>query len=168
MKNASKKKHVWRWTILGLVLFFAGGCSARTAEEPKAKSNDKELAVIAGDWEMVALEREGKKEPRPKGMKEGLSYQGASWKSWRLTSEEKKIAEEGTFALDLNKRPTTIDISTSASGSREGKTVAGIFELTGDDLRLAVPSMPGKIRPRDFSTKPGTGTTVVTYKRLKS
>jgi uncharacterized protein (TIGR03067 family) len=41
-------------------------------------------------------------------------------------------------------------------GSNKGKPQHGIFERTGNELKICI-SPPGKPRPADFSSKPGDG-----------
>lgn len=58
---------------------------------------------------------------------------------------------EGTFKLDLKKKPLQMD-ATESKGSRKGKVYLGIYSLKGDTLRWCV-STPGKKRPTKFVTE---------------
>jgi len=64
------------------------------------------------------------------------------------------VNERGTFKVDASKKPMTIDLSI-AEGSDAGKTQMGIFEVTGDTMRLSLDTPGAGQRPTDFSLKDG-------------
>ena len=76
-----------------------------------------------------------------------------------------KVINEATVKLDPTKKPKTIDI-TYTGGERKGQAVLGIYELEGDAFRVCV-ARPGDERPAEFSTKDGSGRTLVAYQREK-
>jgi uncharacterized protein (TIGR03067 family) len=55
---------------------------------------------------------------------------------------------EGTYKVDPNRRPMTIDLIA------EGKTIEGIFRFQGDNLILCS-AEPGTKRPRVFAAPDG-------------
>ena len=67
------------------------------------------------------------------------------------TKDRKRDLGEGTFQLDLTKKPARMD-ATGTKGSPKGKTYLGIFALEGDTLKWCV-SLPGSERPTEFATK---------------
>ena len=72
---------------------------------------------------------------------------------------------KGTQKLDSTKEPKTIDIM-DASGPNKGKTCLGIYELKGDEFRVAF-AAPGKVRPKNFTTTPDSGQWMHVWKRVK-
>jgi uncharacterized protein (TIGR03067 family) len=68
------------------------------------------------------------------------------------------------LTIDAAKKPKAIDYLPDA-GQEDGKTVMGIYEVKGDELRLCV-AEPGKDRPTELSSKKGSGWKLWTLKRL--
>jgi uncharacterized protein (TIGR03067 family) len=71
----------------------------------------------------------------------------------------------GTQKLGATQELRTIDI-TDESGSHQGKTCLGIYELNGDEFRVVFAS-PGGARPSKFETKPESGQWMHVWKRIK-
>lgn len=124
------------------------------ADEPK-----KELE---GTWKLVSLEVNGKK-----------ATQGDIKKEQRMVIEGDKFSStvddkhsfKGTFKLDASKKPKTVDVAVT-EGEFKGKTLLGIYEVSGDTLRACY-APPGKDRPTEFSSKEGSGNYLYAYKREK-
>ena len=49
----------------------------------------------------------------------------------------------------------------------DGKVGKGIYELKGDTLKVAHGSKPDSPRPKDFTSKEGSGVLVAEFKRAK-
>jgi hypothetical protein len=72
----------------------------------------------------------------------------------------------GTYRLDATADPMTIDLTVRPPGREGTFTVRGIYEVTGDKVRLAF-TMPGaKGRPTGYDGK--AGTVVITARRQKA
>jgi uncharacterized protein (TIGR03067 family) len=54
----------------------------------------------------------------------------------------------------------------SESGTLKGKVLRGIYELTGDKMRVCFGPADGE-RPGEFDTKKGKGRAMVHYERVK-
>ena len=74
--------------------------------------------------------------------------------------------DKAKITLDPAKEPKTIDYEMT-EGVTKGKTQLGIYELDGDTFKSCFGS-PGAERPTDFTTKPGDGRTLSTWKRTES
>jgi len=61
----------------------------------------------------------------------------------------------GSHKIDSSKQPPTID-ATDTAGPFAGKTTLGIYEIKGDQFKVCF-AEPGKERPKEFTTKSGTG-----------
>jgi len=70
-----------------------------------------------------------------------------------------------SFTLDDSRKPHAIDYI-NLEGATKGKSQAGIFELSGDVLKICM-SAPGKPRPANFSSKPGDNRSYTTWRLLK-
>ena len=51
-------------------------------------------------------------------------------------------------------------------GPGKGKTMLGIYELTGDTYKVCF-ALPGGERPKEFASKPGSKTMLIVMKREK-
>jgi uncharacterized protein (TIGR03067 family) len=120
----------------------------------------KEYARFEGTWKITSLEAEGKKMPENVFKTSRLILKGK-----RFVHKEGEISLEGTFKVDLSKKPKRIDV-TFTSGPEAGKTLLGIYELEGDTYRVCM-GMPGKDRPKTFASKANSGHVLEVFKREK-
>lgn len=115
--------------------------------------------AVKGFWATTSLSYNGK--PVPIDPIVGplvTAFDGASY----LQKVGADIVEEGTYTINSAVSPATIDLI-ATSGPNAGKTQLGIYECTGDTLKLCL-NLPGvSRRPKVFE---GTGgqTLVVTRK----
>ncbi len=115
---------------------------------------------LQGTWELSVGEADGQAIPQEQ-LKDG-----------KLVIESDRytvtLADIGTITgvqkLDPSQEPKTIDI-TDDSGANKGKTSLGIYELKGEDFRVAF-AQPGTPRPTQFATTPNSGQWVHVWKRL--
>ena len=71
----------------------------------------------------------------------------------------------GRYTIDTESRPRTIDMMVD-NGRFAGKTLKGIYRLSGDKLTISFDS-PDAPRPTLFESKPGTEYTVAIHKRVE-
>ena len=119
-----------------------------------------ELKKLEGTWTMASGEKDGKAlaEQTIKGAK--LVFKGGQ--------HDVKVGDDifkGTHKVDPSQKPKTID-ATDTDGPFKGKTVYGIYEVDGDTFKVCF-AAPGKDRPKEFSTKSGTGHILHVWKREK-
>jgi uncharacterized protein (TIGR03067 family) len=111
----------------------------------RAQPGKDDAKNIQGTWAVTAFEKDGKKETPPQAFK--------------LKIGPDKIEPVGDddpadYKLGVEKDLGTIDI-TPLKGPEKGKTVKGLYELKGDELKLCFPDEPGKERPKEFTSKGG-------------
>jgi uncharacterized protein (TIGR03067 family) len=126
--------------ILPLLLVFVG--VARAADSP-----------IDGKWEVVSMTKNGKADDTWAG----AAREHAGDKYTMSKAGGKSVS--GTMKVDADKK--TIDLMPN-EGQYKGKTLAGVYELTGDTLKIAF-AEPGKDRPAKAAD--GDGITVAVYKK---
>ncbi len=115
-----------------------------------------------GSWKTEALEVGGQKAPREAFKDDLMTFEEKEYTQERGD----KVVERGKYKLDPSKNPKEIDFDIT-EGPDQGKHQVGIYELSGDTLKVSV-ALPGaEKRPADFTTKPGTLTAVVVLKRVK-
>jgi uncharacterized protein (TIGR03067 family) len=107
-----------------------------------------------GSWTVSTGEKAGRKAPP-----EGLDAVRMTFTGGKFTWKTGEKVTEGTFSLDATKTPREISMSA------EGKKLAGIYRLEGDELKICVGL--GDDRPTDFATKAGAKALLLVLKREK-
>jgi uncharacterized protein (TIGR03067 family) len=136
---------------------------AAAVARPQDEASKSDLKKMEGTWKVTLHEMEGKKTTDEENAKADVKLVIKASK-YALSIGGKEIAA-GTIKLDASKKPSTIDALTT-SGPQEGKTMQGIYEVKGDEMRVCF-AQPGKERPTAFSTKEGSGHLLLGYKRIK-
>lgn len=144
-----------RRLFAGLALVLA--CAANGASDEPLE----DMRRMTGTWDSFLLEAGGKalSEQERDGFKMKLVIRG---NSYAFFMEEKQFIS-GRVVLDPSRKPHTIDAIPS-DGPHRGKTQPGIYKFEGDDL-VFVFAEPGKRRPTEFKTRPGTLEMLILYKR---
>jgi len=120
-----------------------------------------DLETLQGTWKLSAWQADGKQlsEEHVEGGK--LVLDGDHF----TVTLPGKATSTGTQKLDPTKQPKTIDI-TEEGGPNKGKTCLGVYEIDGDEFRVAfAPS--GKPRPTAFATAPESGQWLHVWTRVK-
>ena len=92
---------------------------------------------------------------------------------WRITRGDVTSVVAGPrtilrarFTLDDSTKPHAVDY-VNLEGSNKRKSQAGIFELSGDVLRVCM-APPRQPRPSDFSSQAGDGRSYTTWRRTRT
>ncbi|HEX5270730.1 MAG TPA: TIGR03067 domain-containing protein [Gemmataceae bacterium] len=141
-----------RFSLLVVAVLCAG---LAFAEESK-----KDLDKLQGVWARSSIVRNGKQVPADDFKNAKLTLKGDKY-----TLDEGKETRTGTFKLDGSKNPKTLDIISDA-GPNKGKTLKGIYKIEDDTFTYCVAG-PDKDRPTEFSSKEGSGHTLLVNKRAK-
>ena len=136
------------------VSLLMGAAAAKSDTAPNGNA-------LNGVWQLSSGEADGKalSETQLKGGKlviEGDRYTVTLADTGTVT---------GTQKLGATQELKTIDI-TDESGSHQGQTCLGIYELNGDEFRVVFAS-PGGTRPSKFETRPESGQWMHVWKRIK-
>ncbi len=133
------------------------------ADDAKDEAIKKDRAALKGEWKTVSYELDGKK-PVPDEQLENVKV--TIDESGKTTIEVNgQTIIEATTTIDPTKKPKTIDVMFT-EGDLKGQTALGIYEINGDSYKYCR-AAPGKDRPTEFSSKEGSGHTLVVYKRAK-
>jgi len=127
---------------------------AQAVEDGKPKG-DKD--VLQGTWVMVSGTQDGK--PVPEDVIKRVKLVVTGDKMAQTMGERK---HEHTYKLNPDKSPKEIDVDFG-----DGKVGKGIYELKGDTFKVAHGGKPDRPRPKDFSSKEGSGVLVAEFKRAK-
>ena len=142
-------------TVLMIIIFFVFGPSAH--QDP---STSADIERLQGTWNFLSLEVEGAKLPDAM-----LSGSKIIIKGDNFQSISAGVTYEGKIKIDPSKTPRALDLIFT-DGPEKGRTSLGIYDLTGDDLRICL-SLAGNTRPTEFASKPGSGLAFETLKREK-
>ena len=142
------------WFIVGFGAITAGG-------EANDEAIKKDRTQMTGTWRPIAYQKDGKKAPDEQLAKTRTIF-SADGKI--MVQREGKTIVQGTIMIDPAKKPKQSN-GTFTDGELKGTTL-GIYEVDGDNMKICY-AMPGKDRPTEFSSKPGSGHVLVFYKRAK-
>lgn len=140
-------------TVVGTAI-----CFLLAADDP-ADQVKNDMARLEGEWSMVSGEISGKAMPDAflKGSRR-VAKDGVTTVTIGGTPFMK-----AKFTIDPSKKPKTIDYL-MLEGLTKGKKQLGIYELDGDTVKFCFAS-PGKDRPKDFTSKEGSGHTLSVWKK---
>jgi uncharacterized protein (TIGR03067 family) len=133
------------------------------ADDPKEDAAKKELAKLEGKWSVSTYEREGK--TLGAGIARNIKYSFKGDVQTLTGGIGFTGGKEAQIKLDPAKKPAEIDL-TPLDGKNKGQTFQGIYKLEGDKLTICV-TRPGGGRPKEFATKAGSGTVLVSHERDK-
>ncbi len=120
--------------ILAIVFLSAG------SDDPALK---KEIQLLNSSWTVIGMEVKGKK-LAPKERIEQVIFRSGKPAD---KGNDKKGESLLTYELDLSQKPKVIRAQFVSEGK---KTLAGIYELNGDTLKLCL--IPGDKAPKEFKT----------------
>jgi uncharacterized protein (TIGR03067 family) len=128
--------------LLPALLGFLGPAAGQEKDNP-----------LQGSWAVVQTERGGRKPPADKLKSLKVVIKGNT-----LRMSDDQGGESGTFKLNRAKKPHEIDLvfKEGPKGDVE-RTALGIYELDGDNLKLAW-RKDGGPRPTEFATVKGERT----------
>lgn len=141
---------------LGLAAF--GGASAWGDDMGEVK---KELEKFQGTWAFERVEAEGKEIPVAQFEGMTVIFEGDRY----TVQKGDEVIQAATQRLDPTRSPKTLD-ATVAEGPNKGTAILGIYEISGDTLKVCF-DPEGKKRPTQFKTSAGSQTTLVVHKRVK-
>jgi uncharacterized protein (TIGR03067 family) len=121
------------------------------------------LAQEEMKFKILSMTVDGKKVPKKEFKDLVLTVKGNKG----VMKKGDKVISEGTSKMDQSKKPWTIDV-TFNKGKDKGKTIKGIMNMKEKDGKMTICwGAPGKDRPKDFSSKKGSGNILEVYEPIK-
>jgi uncharacterized protein (TIGR03067 family) len=113
------------------------------------KPQDKSAAAaIQGTWVVSTINGQAGMAGSPEMT---LTFTGDKYEQ----SVGGQVNERGGIKVDTSKKPMTIDLAI-AEGPDAGKAQLGIFEVSGDTMKLHLDAPGAGQRPTDFTVKEGS------------
>jgi uncharacterized protein (TIGR03067 family) len=137
------------------------GVAAARAGGPATTDKD----ALQGRWRLTSAEINKQVIPRKKlkdgdvGMVGTLTIKGDCY-SFRMG----KTRLEFTFKVNASTKPRAIDLTVS-EGPQKGQTYHGIYKVEGNTYTICRSVEPGKQRPDEFVTRPGSGLMLTRWTR---
>jgi uncharacterized protein (TIGR03067 family) len=157
---------MWLHLTLGaMVLVLAGTAIASAADgggAPASSSSIREMQRLKGIWIEVALEQGGKSAPAQEVSGRVLVIDRGMYALVR----NKMLIARGYLMVDPDASPKTLD-TIMTDGDRFQPPARWLYQLDGDRLRLHGNGMPGKARPSNFTSPPGSPFFTIEYRRQK-
>ena len=144
-----------------IVLGFAWPVAAQVKEKSARSPADRlELERFQGSWTIESQELDGK----PAQAEEIRARTLFCGSEVFLIRKGTALLQLGTLQIDASKEPKAVT-ATISKGLYQGETMLGIYEITGDTLKICF-DIEGQSRPSAFKTGPKEGRFTAVYKRL--
>ncbi len=134
----------------------------REKQDVKDAMTELDRHELTGDWQALAYALDGKKAKAEDLQDIKLSFDVEGKAEARRAGQ---VFVASTTKIDPMQNPPTIDI-TYTEGDIKGKIALGIYKIEGDVLTICR-AAPDKTRPSQFASNPGSGHTLMAYKRDK-
>jgi uncharacterized protein (TIGR03067 family) len=115
---------------------------------------------LMGEWVCISAAVDGKPLPAETVKLLRLTLTDRSY----ITTKGSETLFESTYRIDRNKRPARI-FMLGNEGELTGKEAQGIFEMSGDTLRICY-SMPGDPAPTSFESTAGSKVYLINWRRV--
>jgi uncharacterized protein (TIGR03067 family) len=119
---------------------FASLLAAGFALADDERANPKGLQSFQGKWQIVELQRGGKKVEEEKAHATTVSFKGDKY---TMRDKSGKVVEEGKITVHPEKTPLLIEV-VSTAGMDKGKKWHGVYEIEGPVLRAVVSPVEDK------------------------
>lgn len=133
------------------------------ADGPQDDAVKKDLEKLQGTWVLVSAERDGKKLSEEEVKKTKITIKNDTF----VFPDASGIgtSQKGIIKLFPSKTPKWMDSKATNDKAKE-VTSLGIYEFTSDGYKVCF-APPGKDRPKEFTSTPGSGHIHQVWKRQK-
>jgi uncharacterized protein (TIGR03067 family) len=152
--------------FLVAALLVASSVRLLSAGDPTGGVDEKELKKFQGKWTVVSASHEDKEVDADAVKHITVVFEGTKITVKFKDKEGKDVVVSSTITkLDASKTPAQIDALVK-DGPDKGKTGKGLYKFDGEKLTIARVE-PGKERPAELASKPGSGVVLMVLKRAK-
>lgn len=150
--------------LLTVLLVCLGLPCGLAGQEEDAK---KDQEAMQGTWTFVQLVHDGyaNAEQQIKDVKMVIKGEKITW-IIPNHPDGKEVHQDYSYKLNPQNKPNHIDVM-RLDGEFKGKTVPGIYELKGDDLKICLPNNSKAARPTEFTSASGSKLMLFVLKKAK-
>lgn len=127
--------------------------AARLAAE---EAGDKALKEIEGDWKVEKMTAGGQELPADAVAKTTFTIKDGA------ISSSDNPADKAKLTVDPSKKPAHVDLT-----DKSNKMVPGIYEVSGDTLKLCFADNAGATRPTEFASPKDSKVVLMVLKKAK-
>ena len=143
--------------VVGMLITIVG---QRTSADENDDAVKADMKLLQGVWLMQSFENNGNKLPADQAKTIKLTIKGDKY---LVDLGERKF--EATIKIDPTKKLKTIDVTMMQNDQKA--VTHGIYEVSKDAFKICRTMEAGADRPKEFSTKEGSGTALAVYQREK-
>jgi uncharacterized protein (TIGR03067 family) len=121
----------------------------------------KDKQALQGDWTLVSMERGGK--TLDLTAEENVPKKITIKDDVILATLKDNTEHKANFKIDPSQKPKSIDVTPE---DNKDHTMLGVYSVDGDMLKICIDE-PNAGRPKELSTKEGSETVLVVFKRDK-
>ena len=152
-----------------VLTILASQLPARGDGGDQKEPEQKELERLQGTWEVVSAELNGRDSThdyKQLGLK--ITFKNNVWITTESIGPLRDTADSCLIKLSPSDSPKQFDrvVIHVADGMTDRTVMRGIYELTGDSLKMCI-NMPGANRPTNFSSIPSNGYFSAVFTRVK-
>jgi uncharacterized protein (TIGR03067 family) len=155
-----------RFKGISAAILLVGLVTAWVSAAADDKPADADKAALQGTWRAVTSEMDGQKQDEADVKEHTLVFDGDSL----VINKSGEMVMKGKVTVDAAQKPGHIDFKLEenpANPDDVGKTLAGIYEVKGDDLKWCFILPDRSERPKEFKSESGSGQINATLKREK-
>ena len=149
-----------KWVVLPAIVL------TLLAAAPDKKDATEDLAALQGTWRAATSEMDGEKQPEDDVKQHTLVFSGDTM----TVNKSGDMVMKGKVTLDPSQKPGHLDFKLEenpANPDDVGKTLTGIYEVKGDELKWCFILPDRSDRPKEFKSESGSGQIYATLKREK-
>ncbi len=147
---------LWGWVLVGVVavvLVMATALITSRATRGPSRLTENDSLKLQGRWKVTSLVIDGMRQELllPPDKKDWLDRSFVIFDSDRMRTLFPEKSDRATFKLDPAKDPKEITVTWDHKHV-DGSVDVGIYDMTGDTLRICLASAMRKARPTSFDT----------------
>lgn len=157
-----------RGHIAAAALMILAGTTFLSAEDAGKQGGDAatDKKALAGAWQTVTSEMDGEKQPEDEVKEYKVVIDGDKIS----ITKSGEVFMAGKFTVDTGPKPRHIDFKLEKNEPNPddvGKTLPGIYEVSGDTLKWCFAVSDRVERPKAFGTNPGSDLVNATLTKQK-